>query len=138
MLKKFALILTILSMPLTVHSYQECIITNNGKLTDINIEDNTLIDVYPLVTVMNEKNTLVVHPLKSGKTRFCVLKNNKNLELFEVSVTDFETRINAPDGFEVLSGHGCFPQANGRREGWRCLRMRGLLFCLLSDLGFQL
>lgn len=103
MLKKFALILTILSMPLTVHSYQECIITNNGKLTDINIEDNTLIDVYPLVTVMNEKNTLVVHPLKSGKTRFCVLKNNKNLELFEVSVTDFETRINAPDGFEVLS-----------------------------------
>ena len=52
---------------------------------------------------MNEKNTLIVHPLKSGKTRFCTLKNDKNLELFEVTVDDYSTNINAPQGFEVLT-----------------------------------
>lgn len=84
-------------------SYEDCIVVTNGKLTDINIEDNTVIDVYPLVTVMNDKNTLIVHPLKEGNTRFCVLKNNKNLALFEVSVGELETVINAPKDFEVLS-----------------------------------
>jgi hypothetical protein len=52
---------------------------------------------------MNEKNTLIVHPLKAGKTRFCALKNEKQLVLFEVDATEFNTRINAPKGFEVLT-----------------------------------
>ena len=87
---------------LGANAFEDCIIMNNGKLTDINIEDNTVIDVFPLITVMNEKNTLIVHPLKSGKTRFCALKNGKNLVLFEVEANDIETIINAPDGFEVF------------------------------------
>ena len=88
---------------LSTYAYEDCIITNNGKLTDISIEDNTIIDVYPLVTVMNDKNTLIVHPLKSGKTRFCVLKNNKNISMFTVEVNEFNTTINAPEGFEVFT-----------------------------------
>ena len=103
MIKKFLISILILSVAQAVYAYEDCIITNNGKLTDINIEDNTIIDVYPIVTVMNEKNTLMVHPLKTGKTRFCVLKNNKSLALFDAEVDEFETRINAPDGFEVLT-----------------------------------
>jgi len=102
-IKKFLISILILSVAQAVYAYEDCIITNNGKLTDINIEDNTIIDVYPIVTVMNEKNTLMVHPLKTGKTRFCVLKNNKSLALFDAEVDEFETRINAPDGFEVLT-----------------------------------
>lgn len=85
------------------NAYQDCIVINNGKITDINIEDHSVIDVFPLITVMNEKNTLIVHPLKSGKTRFCALKNSKSLVLFEVQVSDCETVINAPDGFEVYA-----------------------------------
>ena len=103
MIKKFLISILILSVAQAVYAYEDCIITNNGKLTDINIEDNTIIDVYPIITVMNEKNTLMVHPLKTGKTRFCVLKNNKSLALFDAEVDEFETRINAPDGFEVLT-----------------------------------
>lgn len=103
MIKKFLISILILSVAQAVYAYEDCIITNNGKLTDINIEDNTIIDVYPIVTVMNEKNTLMVHPLKTGKTRFCVLKNNKSLALFDAEIDEFETRINAPDGFEVLT-----------------------------------
>ena len=102
MIKKFLFILGI-TTTLCANAFEDCIIMNNGKLTDINIEDNTVIDVFPLITVMNEKNTLIVHPLKSGKTRFCALKNDKNLVLFEVEANDIETRISAPDGFEIFS-----------------------------------
>lgn len=104
MLKKiFSVLLVTFFSTLTVNAFEDCIIVTKGKLTDINIEDNSVIDVYPLITVMNDKNTLIVHPLKSGNTRFCVLKNNKNLALFEVTVEDYKTNINAPEGFEVLT-----------------------------------
>ena len=103
MLKKILPILLILLTTTTANAFEDCIIVNDGKLTDINIEDNTIIDVFPLITVMNEKNTLMVHPLKIGRTRFCALKNNKNLVLFEVEASEVETRVNAPEGFEVLT-----------------------------------
>ena len=51
---------------------------------------------------MNEKNTLFVHPLKAGKTRFCVLKNGKQKVMFNVEVTDETTTIGEVDGFEIL------------------------------------
>ena len=103
MIKQIFSTIIILITTLNVQAFEDCIIINNGKITDINIEDNTVIDVFPLITVMNEKDTLIVHPLKSGKTRFCALKNNKNLVLFDAEVTDCETKITAPEGFEVLS-----------------------------------
>ena len=103
MIKKCLLVLSIFFTALSSQAYQDCVIFNDGKLTDINIEDNTIIDVSPIVTIMNEKNTLIVHPLKSGKTRFCALRNNKNLELFEVTIDEYSTNINAPQGFEVLT-----------------------------------
>ena len=87
---------------LTVYAYEDCIVTSDGKLTDIRIEDNTVVDVYPLVTVMNDKKTIIVHPLKAGKTRFCALKNNKNIVMFIVEVSEFNTIVNAPDGFDVM------------------------------------
>lgn len=103
MIKNVALLFGILFTMLSVSAFEDCIVINDGKLTDINIEDNTIIDVFPLITVMNEKNTLIIHPLKSGKTRFCALKNEKNLVLFEVQANDVETIINAPEGFEVFT-----------------------------------
>ena len=86
-----------------VFAYQDCIVSSDGKLTDISIEDNTILDVYPLVTLMNDKHTLIVHPLKEGKTRFCVLKNNKNIVMFNVAVHNDVTKIEEVEGFDVLS-----------------------------------
>ena len=88
---------------LSVYAYEDCFVTNTGNLTDISIEDNTIVDVYPMVTIMNDKDTLIFHPLKTGKTRVCVLKNNKNIIMFNVMVTELETIVDAPDGFEVLT-----------------------------------
>ena len=51
---------------------------------------------------MNEKNTLLVRPLKEGETRFCVLKNNKDKIMFTVKVEADKTTIDDVDGFDIL------------------------------------
>ncbi len=84
-------------------AYQDCLITTNGKLTDISIENNSVVDVYPLVTLMNDKNTLMVTPLKTGKTRFCVLKNDKEIVMFNIEIKNDETIIDEVKGFEILT-----------------------------------
>ena len=83
-------------------AYETCLITADGKLTDISIENNDIIDVCPIFTIMNEKNTLLVRPLKEGETRFCVLKNNKDKILFTVKVEADKTTIDDVDGFDIL------------------------------------
>ena len=87
----------------TVFAFQDCIIESDGKLTDISIENKTIVDVYPIFTIMNERNTLYVHPLKEGKTRICVLKNGKQKIMFNVEITENETKIDDIDGFDVLT-----------------------------------
>ena len=86
-----------------VFSYEDCIIASDGKLTNIKIEDNTVVDVCPLITIMNEKNILVVHPLKTGQTKVCILKNDKEIIDFEVNVKDQETIVEEVEGLEVLT-----------------------------------
>lgn len=83
-------------------AYEACLISADGKLTDISIENNEIIDVCPIFTIMNEKNLLLVRPLKEGETRFCVLKNNKDKVMFSVKVEADKTTIDDVDGFDVL------------------------------------
>lgn len=100
-MKKLIIIFLMLFSP--VFAYQDCLVTTDGKLTDISIENNKLVNVYPLVTIMNEKNTLIVHPLGEGSTRFCALKNNKNIVMFNIKITKNETVIDEVEGFEILA-----------------------------------
>ncbi len=103
MIKKL-LILLIISLSIqTVHAMEDCIISSNGRLSDISIEKNDIIDVYPLITVMNEKNTLIVHPLKEGETSFSILKNGKEKVVFKVKVTPSNTFIEDVEGFDIMS-----------------------------------
>lgn len=102
MIKKLILFSILFGLQ-SVFAFQDCIILNDGKLTDISIENNRVIDVYPIVTIMNEKNMLVVHPLKEGQTRFSVLKNNKDIVMFNVKINENETFIEGVKGFEILA-----------------------------------
>jgi hypothetical protein len=88
---------------LQAQAFEDYIIATNGKLTDILIENNQLVDVFPLITVMNEKNTLIVHPLKEGITCFTVRKNEKEKYLFNIKITEEKTTILPVDGFDILS-----------------------------------
>ena len=90
-------------MGLAAFAYEDCIITTNGKMTDISIQHNDIIDVFPLITVMNEKNTLIVHPLKKGKTKFSILKDKKDKYIFDVTVTEESTKIEPKEGFDILN-----------------------------------
>ena len=99
-MKKFLFLLCLLILP--AQSFEDCVIPTDGKLSDISIDLNDNIDIYPIFTIMNEKNTLFVHPSKAGKTRFCVLKNGKQKVMFNVELTDETTTIGEVDGFEIL------------------------------------
>ena len=103
MIKRLATMFFIFYFSLQVYGYEDYIVTTKGKLTDISIEDNTVVDVYPLITIMNDKNTLIISPLKIGKTRVCVLKNGKEKVMFNIEVKEEETLINEVKGFEMLS-----------------------------------
>lgn len=102
-MNKWLIISLIFFSNLQAHAFEDYIITTNGKLTDISIENNKIVDVYPLITVMNEKNTLIVSPLQVGKTRVCVLKNDKEKIMFNVEVNEYKTSIDEVEGFDILS-----------------------------------
>ena len=55
-MKKLIFTLLIFFIGLQVQAFEDCLIISKTKLTDIKIENNQMIDVYPLVTIMNEKN----------------------------------------------------------------------------------
>jgi hypothetical protein len=90
-------------MHLITFAYEDVIVTTDGKLTDISIENNSILDVYPLITIMNDKNTLFFHPLKTGTTSVCVLKNEKEKILFNVEISENITKITDTKGFDILS-----------------------------------
>ena len=103
MINKYIAGLLALSFSIPAFAFEDCIITTNGKLTDIRIHHNDIIDVYPLITIENNKNTLIVHPLKEGETKFTVLKNNKDKYLFSVNVTEDKTAIEVIEGFGIFT-----------------------------------
>ena len=100
-MKKFLFLLFLIILP--AQAFEDCVIIGDGKLSDISIEKNDIIDVYPLFTVMNEKNTLFVRPLKEGTTRLCVLKNGKDIVMFNVEVTSDKTVISDAKGCDSFA-----------------------------------
>ena len=103
MIRKYLLTALSIFLTLPVFAYEDCIITTNGKLTDIKIQYNDIIDVYPLVTIMNDKNTLIIHPLKEGCTKFSVVKNEKEKYIFNVEINDEGTIVSQTEGFDILA-----------------------------------
>ena len=103
MIKNFLAIFFIFITMLSVQAYEDCIIGADGKLTNIQIKDNTMVDVCPVVTIMNEKNMLMVHPLKTGETTVCVLKDDKDIISFNIRINEDETIIEEVEGLEILT-----------------------------------
>ena len=102
-MKKIILILALLFTTLQVNALEDCIVAADGQLYDIRIENHDIIDVYPLITIKNDKNILIVHPLKTGITAFTVLKNGKDRHYFSVKVDENQTIIKGDECFSILS-----------------------------------
>lgn len=103
MIKWLISIFFIFFITLQVQAFEECIITTNGKLTNICVVDDSIIEINSLITIMNEKNTLMVLPLKVGKTKVSVVKNNKDKIIFNIEVLENKTIIDKVEGFEILA-----------------------------------
>ena len=103
MVKWLISIFSVFFIILQVQAFEECIIMANGKLTDISIVDDAIVEIKSLITIMNEKNILVVSPLKTGKTKVSVIKNNKDRIIFNIEVLENKTIIDKVEGFEILA-----------------------------------
>ncbi len=79
------------------------IISSSSRLSDIKIEHNDIINVYPLITLTNDKKVLIIEPLKEGVSRFIVTKDKKEPVVFSAHVEADRTIIDAPQEFEVLT-----------------------------------
>ena len=101
--RAISLVVVFIFFAIPSHAFEDYVIIGNGKLTDISIENNKLVDVCPLITVMNEKNTLIVKPLEVGSTRFCVLKNNKDICMFNINIEENKTTIDEVEGFDIFA-----------------------------------
>lgn len=93
---------SMLMLSIPAFAFEDVIVTNNSKLSEIKVENHDVIDVFPLITVMNDKNTLIVHPLKEGQTKFSVLKDGKKTVEFSVKVEAEKTLISQEQGFDIL------------------------------------
>lgn len=102
-MKKYLVLFALSMLSLPTFAFEDYIITTDGMLTDIKIQHNDIINVYPLITVDNNKNTLIIEPLRAGESKFSVIKNNKDKYLFNVKVTEEKTDVEVVEGFGVLS-----------------------------------
>lgn len=102
-MKKTVVILLFLILSLApTFAFEDFIITTDGKLTNIIVQDKNIVEVSPLITIMNERNTLLVQPKQIGETNFTVTKNNIEKVCFNIKISNEETKIGEVDGFEIF------------------------------------
>ena len=101
-MNKFLTTIFILCFSLQAQALEDFIMSTDSKISDIKIKDTSVININPLTTILNEKNTLFITPIKIGETSFSLQKNNKIFN-FNVVVKDNETIISENDEFEIVS-----------------------------------
>lgn len=102
-MKKIILTTLIFLTALQAQAFEDVVLATDGKVSNLKIEDNSIINVYPLATIQNEKNILFIIPIKNGKTMFSLMKNETDKFEFEVDVKEDETIISERVGFEAIS-----------------------------------
>lgn len=102
-MKKYFFILLTFLITLQTYAFEDYIIMSKGKLNNISIEDNTVVDIFPIVTIINSKNTLMITPLRIGKTKVSIVKNNKEKIMFNVEVFENKTIVENVKGIEAIA-----------------------------------
>ena len=102
-MNKWIIIALILTSGLQTYAFEDFIVTTDHKIVSIETEDKTMLDVYPITTIMNKKNTIFFHPIKEGETKVH-LKNEKEKEfIFNIIVSSETASIENVEGFEIIS-----------------------------------
>ena len=103
MIKKILTISFIFFTIQSTYAYEDCILSSDGKLGNIKVNNSSIADIYPVITISNEKNMFIIHPLKEGKTKISLVKNDKNSISFNITVKKNETIAEDVDGIEILT-----------------------------------
>ena len=102
-MNKWIIIALILTSGLQTYAFEDFIVTTDHKIVSIETEHKTMLDVYPITTIMNKKNTIFFHPIKEGETKVH-LKNEKEKEfIFNIIVSSETASIENVEGFEIIS-----------------------------------
>ena len=99
---KRLIIFFICYLTLQANAFEDLILSSNEKMTDIKIENNQIINIHYLTTILNEKDTIFINPINIGETSFSLIKANEKYT-FNVKVDEDETFINNIEGFEIVS-----------------------------------
>lgn len=101
-MKKLIIIFLIFLTSLQAQAFEDFILSADSKISNIKIEDTSIININPLATILNEKNVLFITPQKIGKTSFSLQKNDKTYK-FDVVIKENETIISKNNEFEIIS-----------------------------------
>ncbi len=101
-MKKIILTTLIFLTALQAQAFEDFILSTDGKVSNIKIEDPSVVNINPLTTILNEKNTLFIIPQKTGETSFSLQKEGEVFS-FNIKIDENETLINEIEGFELIS-----------------------------------
>lgn len=102
-MKRVFLTALILFSTLQAYALEDYILSTDGRLNNITVENKEIIKIQPLITIDNSKNTLFITPLKQGETRFCVTKNEAEKHEFSVRITEDKAIFSKVSGFEIVA-----------------------------------
>lgn len=101
-MKKIILTTLIFLTSLQAQAFEDFVLSTGTKISNIKIKDTSVININPLTTILNEKNTLFIIPQKIGETSFSLQKDGKIFN-FNIVVKDNETIISENNEFEIVS-----------------------------------
>ena len=102
-MKKILVIILMFFSILQTQAFEEYILSTNGALSEIKIDNKDIIKIQPLITIDNSKNTLFITPLKIGETKFSVIKDGVQKQEFKVNVMEDKAVFSEADGFDIVS-----------------------------------
>lgn len=69
------------------------LISTDKNITSSFVSDNSIVTLSPFFNIFNEKNVLLLHPRKEGKTKFSIFIGNDD-NIFDVTVKPNSTKAN--------------------------------------------
>ena len=100
-MKKIILIFLIFFFTLQAQAFEDVILSAEEKISNIKIEEDSIINVNHLTTIQNKKNILFILPKREGKTKLFLTKKNKQY-VFEIEVKKEKTYVEKKEDFEIV------------------------------------
>lgn len=100
-MKKLLLALIIFITPVKAYALQDYLIFSDKPVKGVSVEDKSILRVFPVQTIDNSKQTIILKPIKEGKTNV-IIKTNVSENVLKVKIKKDETLIKDCNGFDFM------------------------------------